>query len=628
MLQFLTHSLTQSSRPSLKNYLRPSWFVFNFLLILLWSSHAEAARLLSWRFEPNQNQLSFSTDGGVQPAALMLSNPARLVIDLPGTSRGGIAPNQFVGGLIREVRVGQYNAQTTRIVVELAAGYTIDPRQVVFQPNGSNQWLVRLPQPTAQSQTLPTTNIPVPNVGNSPIFNPNASSGLPFQVTQSGFFLTGVTGNAQIRNRRSDDRRTVELEVEGASFPAGLLGQTIAVNRYGVGQVQFTQNRNSPSIVNIAMSVNNDAPDWQGLYNRQAQGLLLAPVGVSTSQLESASVANPVANAPNSRLAVIRGLELSSDRTQLLIRSDQPIRATGSLDANRNFRITIPNAQVGNPLPQPRLDINSPISRLQVIQQDSQTVVINLQPSLGANLGQISQVNSQLTALNIFPQSLANPLPPLSSLPPLPPQSPISPISPIFPINPPNQSNPSIDLPAVRGRQLVVIDPGHGGRDPGAVGIGGLRESGIVIDISQQVADLLEQQGVQVRMTRTTDVEVDLAPRVNMANQVNATVFVSIHANAISMSRPEVNGVETFYFSSGRDLAASIQRSILEAIPEMNDRRARQANFYVLRNTRMPAALVEVGFVTGAEDAPRLRDPAFRSRMAAAIARGILRYIQ
>lgn len=174
----------------------------------------------------------------------------------------------------------------------------------------------------------------------------------------------------------------------------------------------------------------------------------------------------------------------------------------------------------------------------------------------------------------------------------------------------------------------MVIDPGHGGRDPGAVGIGGLQESGIVIDISQQVADLLEQQGVQVRMTRTTDVEVDLAPRVNMANQANATVFVSIHANAISLSRPEVNGVETFYYSSGRGLADSIQSSILEAIPEMNDRRVRQANFYILRNTRMPAALVEVGFVTGADDAPRLRDPAFRSRMAAAIARGILRYMQ
>lgn len=606
--------------------------MFNFLLILLWSSHAEAARLLSWRFEPNQNQLSFSTDGGVQPTALMLNNPARLVIDFAG-SRGSVAPNQFVGGLIREVRVGQYDTQTTRIVVELAAGYTIDPRQVVFQPNGSNQWLVRLPQPQIlpQSQTFPTTNVPVPNVGNSPIFNPIASSGIPFQITQSGFFLTGVTGNAEIRNRRSDDRRTIELEVEGAAFPPGLLGQTIPVNRYGVGQIQFTQNRNSPSIVNIALSVNNDAPDWQGLYNRQAQGLLLAPVGVSTSQLESASVANPIDNASTSGLAVIRGLELSGDRSQLLIRSDQPVRVTGSFDANRNFRITIPNAQVSNPLPQPRLDLNSPIARLQVVQQDPQTVVINLQPSLGATLGQISQVNSQVTALNIFPQALANPLPPLSSPPPLPPQSPISPISPInpvTPINPPNQPNPSIDLPSVRGRQLVVIDPGHGGRDPGAVGIGGLRESGIVIDISQQVADLLEQQGVQVRMTRTTDVEVDLAPRVNMANQANATVFVSIHANAISMSRPEVNGVETFYFSSGQGLANSIQRSILEAIPEMNDRRVRQANFYVLRNTRMPAALVEVGFVTGAEDAPRLRDPAFRSRMAAAIARGILRYIQ
>jgi N-acetylmuramoyl-L-alanine amidase len=113
-----------------------------------------------------------------------------------------------------------------------------------------------------------------------------------------------------------------------------------------------------------------------------------------------------------------------------------------------------------------------------------------------------------------------------------------------------------------------------------------------------------------------------------MAEQSQATLFVSIHANAVSMSRPEINGLETYYASAdGQALATTILRSILGNIP-MNSRGVKQANFYVIRRTSMPATLVETGFVTGAEDAPRLADPSFRRRMAAAIAQGILTYLQ
>jgi N-acetylmuramoyl-L-alanine amidase len=161
----------------------------------------------------------------------------------------------------------------------------------------------------------------------------------------------------------------------------------------------------------------------------------------------------------------------------------------------------------------------------------------------------------------------------------------------------------------------------------GGVGIGGLREKDIVLPMSMEVARILEQNGIQVIMTRTTDRDLDLPPRAELANRVNADLFVSIHANAISMSRPDVNGLETFYYQTGRQLAEYIQSSMLESFPTMNDRRARQARFYVLRKTTMPAALVEVGFVTGNYDSKILADPVQRSRMAQAVARGILRYV-
>lgn len=185
---------------------------------------------------------------------------------------------------------------------------------------------------------------------------------------------------------------------------------------------------------------------------------------------------------------------------------------------------------------------------------------------------------------------------------------------------------PAPTTPARRGEILVMIDPGHGGRDPGAVG-NGLQEKEINLFISRRVQRTLEQRGYRVAMTRSSDFELDLQPRVNLAERANATIFVSIHANAISLSRPEVNGLETYYYSSGRGLAQSIHNSVLRST-DLRDRGVRQARFYVLRNTSMPAVLVETGFITGREDSSRFRSNAAREQIADAIAQGIIDYLR
>jgi N-acetylmuramoyl-L-alanine amidase len=192
----------------------------------------------------------------------------------------------------------------------------------------------------------------------------------------------------------------------------------------------------------------------------------------------------------------------------------------------------------------------------------------------------------------------------------------------------PNLSIPLV-LPDVSDRNVTIaIDPGHGGRDPGAVGIGGLQETDIVLDIGLQVTALLEGKGVNVILTRQDDREIDLEPRVAQANRAQADLFVSIHANAISLSRPDVNGIETYYYADQSEaLARTLHNSILDATGRP-DRRVRTARFYVLRHTAMPAVLLEVGFVTGADDAPLLADSDYRERTAEAIARGILEYVQ
>ncbi len=185
-------------------------------------------------------------------------------------------------------------------------------------------------------------------------------------------------------------------------------------------------------------------------------------------------------------------------------------------------------------------------------------------------------------------------------------------------------------LPNVRqNRFSVVIDPGHGGPDPGAIGIGGIRETDVVLEVSKIVKQLLTEKGVKVKLTRKNEIDLDLPPRVSFANNIDADIFVSIHANASRGKRRDINGLETFYFRGwrGRLLAKRIQRQILRVSPGSPDRGVKQGRFYVIKNTRMPAVLVEIGFLTGRLDARRLEKTTHRKRLAYAIAKGILEYL-
>ena len=185
-------------------------------------------------------------------------------------------------------------------------------------------------------------------------------------------------------------------------------------------------------------------------------------------------------------------------------------------------------------------------------------------------------------------------------------------------------------LPDIKKKNsLVIIDPGHGGPDPGAIGIRGIRESDVVLDVSKRVKQLLSEKGVRVRLTRKSEIDLDLPPRVLFANRTGADIFVSIHANASQGKKRNINGLETFYYRGwkGRLLAKRIQKHILRVSPGSPDRGVKQGKFYVIKNTRMPAVLVEIGFLTGRLDARRLEQSIHRKRIAYAIAKGILEYL-
>jgi N-acetylmuramoyl-L-alanine amidase len=183
-----------------------------------------------------------------------------------------------------------------------------------------------------------------------------------------------------------------------------------------------------------------------------------------------------------------------------------------------------------------------------------------------------------------------------------------------------------VDIPEPSLRaHVVAIDAGHGGKDTGAIGPTGLLEKDVVLDVAQRVRELLVKTGVRVIMTRETDAFVELQERPRLAKQQGATVFVSIHANA--STRPASNGSETYYLSPQSQVLAQLVQEELARVPNLMPRGTKTANFLVLRESDMPAILVEVAYVSNIDEEARLRQQAFRQRLAEAVARGVQRFL-
>jgi len=215
----------------------------------------------------------------------------------------------------------------------------------------------------------------------------------------------------------------------------------------------------------------------------------------------------------------------------------------------------------------------------------------------------------------------------------------------------------------------IVIDPGHGGKDPGAIGRYGLREKHLVLDISRRLKKILTAKNIQVILTRSGDRFVPLWKRANIANKKKADLFISVHANSFRKRR--ARGFEVYHLSEATDdiakaMEAAENKSIklernsiaryssnTEAIVcdlmfdedkkvsyelaryicnsarkklYVRDRGVKGARFKVLKKTQMPAVLVEVGFVSNRKEEKKLKDASYRQKVAQAIANGVLSY--
>lgn len=177
------------------------------------------------------------------------------------------------------------------------------------------------------------------------------------------------------------------------------------------------------------------------------------------------------------------------------------------------------------------------------------------------------------------------------------------------------------------GAPHIVLDPGHGGRDPGAVSGGGLKEKDVNLAVAQELTALLLATGAVVTVTRTSDDYVAIKDRLAMANASGADFLISIHCNGFS--NPAAHGTETFHYASSRTgklLAEKLQAAMRKALGR-RDRGVKTANFAMLRLAAMPAALVELMFITNPQEELLLRTPCMAECAAKALFRGFQEFM-
>ena len=178
-----------------------------------------------------------------------------------------------------------------------------------------------------------------------------------------------------------------------------------------------------------------------------------------------------------------------------------------------------------------------------------------------------------------------------------------------------------------RTKPLIVVDAGHGAKDPGAVS-GGSTEKELNLIISQKLSARLKQEGYEIITTRDTDVFIELVDRAAAANNSDADLFISIHHNAAGSSA--ANGIETLYYPSDDNKAlAQIFHSEMLKSSGANDRKIiPRANLVVLNRTKMPAALLELGYMTNSSELANLKDDAYQNAMVEGIVKAVNRYFK
>jgi N-acetylmuramoyl-L-alanine amidase len=403
------------------------------------------------------------------------------------------------------------------------------------------------------------------------------------------------------------------VDLLGSRLSSSFTQRAFAVNQLGVYPLRVGQFE--PTITRVVLEVDPTAGDWETTYDPQKGGVNILPAG---GESQASLLPSTPTNYQGS-LATIQSVQLK-DNFLTIVADGFLFYRSGWDPVSGGYRISVTPAQLPSTLPNPGLPLNGPVDRIRFVQETPQTVSILVQPARQFNVieeapGQgTRRIQLQLQPLDGSPVATA----PLPATPPPPNQTPLPATIPeALPVPVPNKN---------RGEIRIAIDPGHGGRDPGAIGVGGIQEKKITFAVSTMVAELLRQAGFTVIMLRTDDSEVLLKTRVDEAVRQQADILVSIHANALN--RSNVYGMETYYLRPDSARLAQVLHKHMVQGTGATDRGIRRARFYVVRETptTMPSVLLEMGYVTNPTEGPLLTTPEYQAKIARSIAQGIQAY--
>jgi len=199
-------------------------------------------------------------------------------------------------------------------------------------------------------------------------------------------------------------------------------------------------------------------------------------------------------------------------------------------------------------------------------------------------------------------------------------------IKPVLPVLPKKVKPAEKTRPVVSGK-TIVIDAGHGGKDPGATSSYGYEEKIVNLDVATQIAQILKDRGLRVIMTRNNDEFIELEERANIANRNKADIFISIHAD--SSAKSNTNGFTIYVEQSSSWASTSLANAIDNRMAQtgINSNGVRKADYRVLTHTGCPAVLIELGYLSNYWEAKQLKNKDMQRQLAQAITDGITDYI-
>lgn len=374
-----------------------------------------------------------------------------------------------------------------------------------------------------------------------------------------------------------------------------------------------------------------------------AAALLIGMLGV----LLPAGMADAAFSDRTKDMAKITGIRIgrTEGNVRIVVDSDHPVTYRQFVLANpTRVVLDVQNAWI-MPEAKKNVQVDSPlVSGVRAAQFDEKTVRIVVDTTVGKDGWKVFSLDGGKPRVVLdfgrTPKATAGPkAPPAKPVPP-------KPASPKPTPQPTQQKGDDAggdvghdisDIIGLKGKK-IAIDPGHGGSDSGAIGPTGVMEKNVTMRVSRELKRLLEAEGATVVLTRTTDTEVsdkganataveELEARCEIANRANADIFLSIHADAFT--NREVKGTTAYYYAKASEkskrLADSVRLALIDAIGTL-DRGTQTCNFYVVKHTDMPATLVEISFISNADEERMMNSEEGVKNIARGIADGIADY--